>query len=188
MDAKWLPLMQLPPSAAARVFGVGELVEEILEHLSPADVVTCRRVSKKFLGTVAYSKALRQKLYLEPDAGCERHVNPLAPSWFYQQRNGYRDSTIAARIDLVKLWEDSGAEPRPYWDKMLVSQPPSTTCVIPVGSQVTIYFRRYYPQGMTFGDLERAVIAAYEIRNGRQARKERLEELSEYNSVLIYWR
>lgn len=188
MEAKWLPLMDIPPSAAGRVFGVGELVEQILGNLTALDVVRCRRVSTKFFETITYSKMLRQKLYLEADPDSERAVNSLHPAWFHQNKSGYRDSTIAARIDLVNLWETAGAETRPSWENMLVSQPPSTTCVIPTGNHTTIFFRRYYPEGMTFGDLERAVIAAFVIRKGRRSSKERLEELSESNSVLIYWR
>lgn len=189
--ATWLsfsPPDAIPPtSAASRVLGVGELVEHILIHLPIADMVRCRRVSMKFNDTVSYSKAIRQKLFLEADESLERTVNPLAPTWFNQQKNGYRDSTVAARIDIWPLWQGSLEETRPFWDRMLISQPPTTTCVIPVGNHLTIYHRRYYPEGMTFGDLERAVIAAYEIRKGPRARKERLEELSEYNSVLMYW-
>lgn len=42
---------------------------------------------------------------------------------------------------------------------------------------------------MTFGDLQRAVIAAYEIKKGRRSSRERLEELSESSEpALIYWR
>lgn len=189
--SSFLPLFSVDTvqtPAADRVLGLGELVESILLHLSPADIVRCRRVSKKVLETVTYSKAIRQDIYLDSEPSSERMVNPLAPAWFHQQRNGYRDNTIAGRINILDLWEHSGAEPRPLWDRMLISQPPTTTCVIPVGNHLTIFFRRYYPEGMTFGDLERAVIAAFEIRKGRRSSRERLEDLSNSNSVLIYWR
>ncbi|KAF2160871.1 hypothetical protein M409DRAFT_59655 [Zasmidium cellare ATCC 36951] len=189
--SSFLPLFTIKAvrtPAADRVLGLGELVEAILLHLTPPDIVICRRVSKKFLETVTYSKAVRQLIFVDSEPQSERTVNPLAPAWFHQQRNGYRDSTIAARINILDLWENSGAETRPLWDKMLISQPPTTTCVIPVGNHLTIFFRRYYPEGMTFGDLERAVIAAFEIRKGRKSSRERLEDLSNNNSVLIYWR
>lgn len=178
-------------SAINRVLGVGELVEHILIHLSTtslADVVRCRQVSQKFLETVTYSRTLRQRLFLEADLDHERTVNPLAPKWFGQQRNGYRDSTIAAKINITDLWDDSLEEIRPLWDRMLISQPPAKQCVIPVGNHLTIFFRRNYPDGMTFGDLERAVIAAFDIKKGRRASRERLDELSLYNSVLVYWK
>lgn len=180
------------PSAAHRVLLVGELVELILIHLSDeslSDVVQCRRVSKKFLETITYSRTLRRRLYLEGDQDRARAVNPLAPKWFGQQRNGYRDSTIAAKINITELWNDASAVIRPLWDRMLISQPPPKQCVIPVGNHLTIFFRREYPEGMTFSDLEKAVIAAFEIRKGRRyASRERLEELSSDNLVLIYWK
>lgn len=144
-------------------------------------------MSRKFLETITYSKPLRQKLFLEPDMDSERVVNPLGPS-FYHKKRGYRDSTIAARIDLVDAWNGSTAEVKPLWHKMYVSQPPTKTCVIPTGSHTTIFFRRYYEQGMTFGDLERAIIAAFDIKKGRKSSRERLEELSHDNSILIYWK
>jgi hypothetical protein len=56
-----------------------------------------------------------------------------------------------------------------------------------VGTHTTIFFRRNYPEGMTFGDLEKAVISAFEIRKGRKSSRERLDELSVDNSVLMYW-
>ncbi|KAK4505958.1 hypothetical protein PRZ48_003923 [Zasmidium cellare] len=189
--SSFLPLITIDAvqtPAADRVLGLGELVEAILLHLTPPDIVRSRRVSKKFLETVTYSKAVRQLIFLDSEPQSERTVNSLAPAWFHQQKNGYRDSTIAARINILDLWENSGAETRPLWDRMLISQPPTTTCVIPVGNHLTIFFRRYYPEGMTFGDLERAVIAAFEIRKGRKSSRERLEDLSSNNSVLIYWR
>lgn len=189
--SSFLPLFSIDAvrtPAADRVLGLGELIESILLHLPPSDVVRCRRVSNKFFETVTYSKALRQLIFLDADSQVERTVNPLAPAWFHQQKNGYRDSTIAARINILDLWEQSGVETRPLCDRMLISQPPTTDCVIPVGNHLTIFFRRRYPEGMTFGDLERAVIAAFEIRKGRRSSRERLEDLSSNNSVLIYWR
>lgn len=142
-----------------------------------------------FRDTVLGSKTIRHKLFLEQDDGATRTLNPLAPAWFIQQRSGYRDNTIAARIDIVDLWERSTAEVRPLYDQMLVAQPPATQCVIPITNHsTTIFFRRSYPEGMTFGDLERAVISAFEIRKGRKSSRERLQELSQDNSVLIYWK
>ena len=128
-------------------------------------------------------------MFLERDDESERTLNPLAPTWFAQQRSGYRDNTIAARIDILDLWEKSTAEVRPLYDAMLVAQPPATQCVIPITNHsTTTFFRRSYPDGMRLGDLERAVIAAFEIRKGRKSSRDRLQELSESNSVLIYWR
>lgn len=190
MAKSFLPLMEIPasPTAASRVLDIGELVELVVLHLDEASIVRSRRVSKKFHETVTYSKSIRQKLFLVPESSTERIVNPLAPTWFGQQTNGYRDSTIAARINIWDMWI-SRTETRPLWDKMLIAQPPPTQCVIPVGHHLTIFFKRTYPEGMTFGDLESAVIAAFEIRKAkRYERRERLEELSLENSVLIYWR
>ena len=175
-------------SPAARVFAITELCETILAFTEPADVLRCRRVAHVLLQTISHSKRLQQKLFFSADPHCERTVNPLAPAFFHQQLDGYRDSTIAARIDILDLYKNSGVENPPLWHNMLISQPPTTICMIPVGQALTIFFRRYYPDGMTFGDLERAVIAAFEIRKGRHSSRERLEALSASNSVLIYWR
>ncbi|KAF7194441.1 hypothetical protein HII31_04246 [Pseudocercospora fuligena] len=174
-------------TAAQRVFGVGELLEIILLFSEQADVVRCRQLNRKVLETITYSKPLREKLFLEKVEQTERTINALAPSFFKQKKNGYRDSTIAARIDLVDAWEGSQAEVRPLWHRMMVAHPAPKTCVIPTGSHTTIFWRRYYPEGMTFGDLEKAVLAAFEVRKGRKSSRERLEELSYDNSVLIYW-
>lgn len=174
-------------SAAQRSLGIGELLETILLFCEQADVVRFRRTNRKFLETITYSLALRQKLFLEKVEQTERVINPLAPSFFKQKKSGYRDSTIAARIDLVDAWNGSQAEVKPLWHKMMVAQPPARTCVIPTGSHTTIFFRRSYPEGMTFGDLEKAVLAAFDVRKGRNSSYERLTELSYDSSVLIYW-
>ncbi|KXS96549.1 hypothetical protein AC578_1948 [Pseudocercospora eumusae] len=178
-------------TAAQRVFGIGELLETILLFSEQADVVRCRQINRKVLETITYSKPLRQKLFLEEKvektSTTERTINPLAPKFFKQKKHGYRDSTIAARIDLVDAWEGSQADVRPLWHKMMVARPAPKTCEIPTGSHTTIFFRRYYSEGMTFGDLEKAVLAAFEVRKGRKSSRERLEELSYDNSVLIYW-
>lgn len=180
--------MDTRPSAAQRVLGVGELLENILLFVEQADVLRCRRVNQKFLEVITYSKPLRQALFLEVVEGDDnRNVNPLAPSWYHHKKSGYRSSTIAAKIDLVDLWAQSQAEVKPLWNKMHISQSKTKTCVIPVGSHTTIFFKRSYPDGMTFGNLESAVISAFEIRKGRRSSRDRLEELSYDNSVLIYW-
>ena len=167
-------------------FGIGELLESILLFAGQADVLRSRRVNQKFLETITFSKALRQKLFLELDPQSERNVNPIVPPFFYQKKNGYRDSTIAARIDLVQAWNGSLAEVKPLWHKMYISNVPTKTCVIPTGSHTTIFFRRNYPEGMTFSDLEKAVISAFDIKKGRRSSRERLEELSFDNSPGLF--
>lgn len=174
-------------SAALRVLGVGELLENILLFADKGDALRSRLVSQKFREVITYSKPLRQKLFLEPGWNSERTLNSLAPTW-YILKTGYRQGTIAAQLDLVKLWDQSRVEPRPLWHQMLISQPPAKTCVIPITNHsTTIFFRRDYPDGITFGDLERAALSAFEIRKGRRSSRERLEELSLDNAVLIYW-
>lgn len=42
---------------------------------------------------------------------------------------------------------------------------------------------------MTFGDLHRAIIAAFDVKIGRRSRRERLEELTQsMEPALLYWR
>ncbi|KAF2216377.1 hypothetical protein CERZMDRAFT_93674 [Cercospora zeae-maydis SCOH1-5] len=175
-------------TAAQRMLGVGELLENVLLFVNEADALRCRRVNRKFFEVVTYSKTLRRMLYLDVDDNSDdRSINPLAPTWFHHKKTGYRSSTIAARIDLVDLWSQAQAEVKPLWHTMFVSKSKTKTCVIPVGSHTTVFYRRSYPDGMTFGDLLSALIAAFEIRKGRRSGRERLEELSYDNSVLIYW-
>ncbi|GIZ46403.1 hypothetical protein CKM354_000952900 [Cercospora kikuchii] len=175
-------------TAAQRMLGVGELLENVLLFVDEADVLRCRRVNRKFFEVVTYSKTLQRRLYLDVDDGSDdRSINPLAPTWFHHKKTGYRSSTIAARIDLVDLWAQAQAEVKPLWHKMFISKSKTKTCVIPVGSHTTVFYRRSYPDGMTFDDLLSALIAAFEIRKGRRSSRERLEELSYDNSVLIYW-
>lgn len=187
-------------SAAQRVLGIGELLENILIFVDQADLLRCRRVSSKFLQTVTSSKPLRRALFLEVDDDSNtssnnirnQNVNPLAPTWFRQKKIGYRSSTIAAGIDLVDLWAQSQLacdddHVKPLWHRMHISQCKTKTCVIPVGAWATIFFRRSFPDGMTFLDLQTSLISAFEIRKGRKSSLERLRELSEDNSVLIYW-
>ncbi|PPJ57260.1 hypothetical protein CBER1_02847 [Cercospora berteroae] len=181
--------MEAPRSTAARrMLGVGELLENVLLFVDEADVLRCRRVNRKFFEVVTYSITLRRMLYLDvDDESDDRSINPLAPTWFHHKKTGYRSSTIAARIDLVDLWAQAQAEVKPLWHKMFISKSKTKTCVIPVGSHTTVFYRRSYPDGMTFDDLLSALIAAFEIRKGRRSSRERLEELSYDNSVLIYW-
>lgn len=181
--------MEAPRSTAAqRMLGVGELLENVLLFVDEADVLRCRRVNRKFFEVVTYSKTLQRTLYLDvDDASDDRSINPLAPTWFHHKKTGYRSSTIAARIDLVDLWAQAQTEVKPLWHKMFISKSKTKTCVIPVGSHTTVFYRRSYPDGMTFDDLLSALIAAFEIRKGRRSSRERLEELSYDNSVLIYW-
>lgn len=174
-------------SPAARVFGVGELLENILLFVEQADVLRSRRVNKTFLEVISCSKPLRQTLFLEVDDTSDQNVNPLAPTWFHHKKDGYRSNTIAARIDLVDLWAQSQLEVKPLWHNMHVSQRKTKTCVIPVGAHLTIFHRRSFPKGITFLDLQISLISAFEIKKGRKCSKERLEELSIDNSVLIYW-
>jgi hypothetical protein len=180
-----------PPAASTRVLAIPELLELILLQLSSiTDLLRCRRVNHLFLQTIQTCKSLRQILFLSSDLSSRPIVNPLIPT-FFRRLPGYRESTIALRVDLVALWErsqSSNLDRPPLWHNMFVAQPPTTTCVIPVGSVATVFFRRSYPEGMTIGDLERAVISAFEIRKGRKSGKERLEELSESSSILIYWK
>lgn len=141
-------IMESSPSSAESVFSVAELCEAILLHADVADVLRCRRVSRTFYNTFAKSKPIRQKMFLQPDSESERVVCPLAPAFFRQQMNGYRDSTIAVRVDMVDLWANAEVEVEPLWRGMLISQPPTTTCVIPIENHsLTIYFRRSYPKG-----------------------------------------
>ncbi|SMY21920.1 unnamed protein product [Zymoseptoria tritici ST99CH_1A5] len=183
------PSQMTPDSAAARVLAIPELLELILLQLdSLPDLIRCRRVNQTFLRTINSCRNLRQVLFLEADHSQESTINPLLPT-FFSVLPGYRSSTIALRVDLVALWSQHNLDaPPPLWHRMFIAQPPTTTCVIPVGSVATVFFKRVYPEGMTFGDLERAVIAAFEVRKGRRSGRERLEELSRENSVLIYWR
>lgn len=177
-------------SAAQRVLGIGELLENILLFVDQADLLRCRRVSHRFLQVVTSSKPLRRALFLEVDDNnsiSHQNVNPLAPTWFRQKKAGYRSSTIAAGIDLVDLWAQSQLHVKPLWHQMHISQCKTKTCVIPVGAWATIFFRRSFPDGITFLDLQTSLISAFEIRKGRKSSLERLRELSEDNSVLIYW-
>jgi len=207
-------ISQSTVSPAARVFSIGELCEAILLQADPADVIRSRRVNHKLLEVITHSTPLQRKLFLLPElptAGGSKEdekavINPLAPA-FFQRLEGYRSSTIYSRINLTDLWrehlkwagalddcqfpvntESTGAPAAPLWRNMLIAQPPTQSCVIPVGDHMTICGSRKYPNGMRFGDLEKAVIAAFEIRQGRRASKERLDELSASNTVLIYRR
>jgi hypothetical protein len=123
-------------TAAQRVLGIGELLENVLSHASEADVLRCRRVNRKFWDTITYSKTLRRKLFLEPGHDdSSRTLNPLVPTYFHRKRNGYRDSTVAARIDLADLWLQSHQPPGhggdPLLRSMYIARPPIKTCVIP---------------------------------------------------------
>ena len=177
-------------SVVQRALGIGELLENVLLFVDQADLLRCRRVNQKFLEVISCSKPIRQALFLEvDDSNTDQNVNPLAPTWFHHKKSGYRSSTIAARIDLVDLWNQYQCQDdvKPLWHRMHISQCKTKTCVIPVGAHLTIFFRRSFPEGMTFGDLETSLISAFEIRKGRKSSPERLEELSIDNSVLIYW-
>lgn len=135
-------------TSAQHAFAITELCEAILLHLDATDLLRCRRVSRMFHTTCSSSKPLRQKMFLEPDAESERIVCPLAPTFFCHQKSGYRDSTVAIRVDMVELWENAEAEMEPLWKNMFISQPPTTTCVIPIENHsLTMYFRRSYPGG-----------------------------------------
>lgn len=137
----------MEPSPAERVFAVAELCELILLQADIADVLRCRRVSRTFDHTFTKSKLVRQRMFLVPDSESERVVCPLAPSFFRQQKNGYRDSTIAVRVDMVDLWAKAEVDAA-LWKQMFISQPPTTTCVIPIENHsLTMYFRRSYPEG-----------------------------------------
>lgn len=135
-------------SLAEQVFNIAELCEAILLHVKVADLLRCRRVSRTFYNTCSRSKLLRQKLFLEPDLESERTICPLIPAFFRHQKSGYRASTIAFRVDMVDLWKNAEAEVAPLWRDMYISQPPTTTCVIPIENHtLTMYPRRSYPGG-----------------------------------------
>jgi hypothetical protein len=175
-------------SPAESVFAVAELAEIILLYATMPDVVRCRRVNKTLNGTIKTSKAIRRKLFLEADTTSGQIVNPLTPQ-FFKRIPGMRTGTIVAEVDMAMLW-DSTLEDIPHsWQDSFISQPPPTTSLISTGDDITYHCRRVYPDGMTFGDLARAIIAAHNIRKGPQSRPERLRRLTYYNNpVLIYWR
>lgn len=138
----------LPSASAEHALNIVELCEAILLHVEVADLLRCRRVSRTFHNICSRSKLLRQKMFIEPDHESERMVCPLAPACFRHLKSGYRDSTVAIRVDMVDLWKNAEAEVEPLWRDMFISQPPTTTCVIPIENHsLTMYFRRSYPGG-----------------------------------------
>ncbi|KAF1827095.1 uncharacterized protein K489DRAFT_366292 [Dissoconium aciculare CBS 342.82] len=175
-------------SLAEQVFGVPELAELILLCASTADIVRLQQVNKTIYNTIRTSRALRRKLYLEPDSSCEQTANPLAPD-FFQRLPGMRKGTITVRVDVEKLWASTLNGVAQSWQDMFVSQPPATISLIATGDASTSYCRRIYPDGMKYGDVATAIIAAHQLRKGSQSRPERLSHLTKHNNpVLIYWR
>jgi hypothetical protein len=175
-------------SPAESVFAVPELAEMILLHANTVSVWRCVRVSKNLNNTIKTSKAIRRKLFLEADNTCGQVVNPLTPV-FFKRVPGMRTGTIVAEVDIAALWSSTLEDVNHSWRDTYISQPPPTTSLIPSGEDITYHCRRVYPDGMTFGDLARAIIAAHDIRKGQQSRAERLRRLTYYNNpVLIYWR
>jgi hypothetical protein len=175
-------------SPAERVLAVPELAELILLYATIIDVWRCSRVNKTLSGTIETSKAIRRKLFLEADNTCGQIVNPLTPA-FFKRVPGMRTGTIVAEVDIAKLWNTTLEDVPHSWQDVYISQPPPTTSLIASGDDITYHCRRVYPDGMTFGDLSKAIIAAHDIRKGSQSRPERLRRLTYYNNpVLIYWR
>lgn len=61
-------------SAASRVFAIPELLELILQHLPPRDLLLTQRAAQSFRSTTQGSIRLRRKLFLEPDWHLEGRV------------------------------------------------------------------------------------------------------------------
>lgn len=75
----------MPSIAAPRVFGVTELLENILINLPFEDLFVLQRVDQHFNATIARSKNLRTIMHLEPQNVSGGHIlhipELLSPSW-----------------------------------------------------------------------------------------------------------
>lgn len=63
--------IQRAADAAARLFGVMELFEKVLENLSPAEVTRARQINSAFKDSIDKSLPLRRVMFLEPVADVE---------------------------------------------------------------------------------------------------------------------
>lgn len=66
-------------TAAAKVFGIAELLEQILIEADFVDVLLLQRVNKTFAATTSNSTSLQYKLHLKPEYDCLTRTLPLLP-------------------------------------------------------------------------------------------------------------
>lgn len=64
------------PSAATRVFGIVELLANILSFLEPLDLFPIQRVNSTFRNTMSESKQVREAMLIEPTSRPSAALEP----------------------------------------------------------------------------------------------------------------
>lgn len=119
-------------TAAARVFGIFELAEDILLHLPIVDLIHVSRVSKEFQNTVTNSKPLQRALFLKPVTG--KSVILVKPKPGRMLFLSDESSAVSVRVlgnpftqrIMRGVNNDNAAffHQEASWRRMLLSQPP----------------------------------------------------------------
>lgn len=135
-----IPLQARPTVASAikaqQVFGIPELLEQILMHCNKGDLVTARGVARIFASTISKSIKIQESLGLRPATG-GTPFSPFADKYFVLRgfvvrlekvgRHVLDSSTVelTATLNTINLMREVNLPTvGSFWRRMLVSQPP----------------------------------------------------------------
>lgn len=144
-----------------------ELLEHVLKHLPPKDLIKLQRVSEKWRNTIKTAPCIRKSLFLEPSN--ESHKNGIGEeSGLTFQWNTIclahvptLTTYVPADAPFIKgLWKidtlrlDQACEARGPWSNMYITQPPATivdwqaSYIIPAG-HISMHYSAFCTTGIT---------------------------------------
>lgn len=164
--------------AAARVFAISELLENILIFVDdPLSLLRCESVNRLFHATMQhckqYSKSLRRALFLEPDIDFTSIGTRTAHVVINPLLDRFRSLTVSTRkFEPVSSHDDDWygcyvvieaditsahllAMLNGSWKSMLVSQPP---CPVEL---IAGHSRRYFPPGQDLPDCVTSIRSGF---------------------------
>lgn len=109
-------------SALSQVCGTFELLESILLHLSPRDILCCEAVCHRLQFVIKTSLPLKQKLHLEPDQTSSLSIISVEPDFFHTYHGiGIGRHFACGEID---VWKSRHTANHGSWQAMFPCQPP----------------------------------------------------------------